>query len=45
MLDPSTNKSYAAYLRRVRAREIDPHEAARRFSARLGRGAARGSRK
>lgn len=45
MLDPSSNRSYAAYLRRVRAREIDPHEAARRFSARLGRGAARGSRK
>ena len=45
MLDPSSNRSYAAYLRRVRAREIDPHEAARRFSARLGRGAAWGSRK
>ena len=38
MLDPSSNKSYASYLRRVRAREIDPHEAARRFSARLNRG-------
>lgn len=38
MLDPSTNRSYAAYLRRVRAREIDPHEAARRFTARMGRG-------
>lgn len=37
MLDPSTNRSYAAYLRRVRAREIDPHEAARRFTARMGR--------
>ena len=47
MLDPSTNRSYAAYLRRVRAREIDPREAARRFSARIGRGggAARGGRK
>ena len=41
MLDPSSNRSYAGYLRRVRAREIDPHEAARRFSARLAlRGAA-----
>ena len=41
MLDPSSNRSYAGYLRRVRAREIDPHEAARRFSARLPlRGAA-----
>ena len=37
MLDPSSNRSYAGYLRRVRAREIDPHEAARRFSARLAR--------
>lgn len=37
MLDPSSNRSYASYLRRVRAREIDPHEAARRFSARMGR--------
>ena len=45
MLDPSTNRSYAAYLRRVRAREIDPHEAARRLSARMGRGAAQGGRK
>ena len=45
MLDPSTNRSYAAYLRRVRAREIDPHEAARRFSARMGRGGAGGSRR
>ena len=45
MLDPSANRSYAAYLRRVRAREIDPHEAARRFSARMGRGGARGGRK
>lgn len=42
MLDTSANRSYAAYLRRVRAREIDPLEAARRFSARLDRGAARG---
>ena len=41
MLDPSSNRSYAGYLRRVRAREIDPHEAARRFSARL---ALRGGR-
>jgi len=39
MLDPSSNRSYASYLRRVRAREIDPHEAARRFSARMNRGA------
>ena len=39
MLDPTTNRSYAAYLRKVRAREIDPHEAARRFTARMGRGA------
>lgn len=45
MLDPSTNRSYAAYLRRVRAREIDPHEAARRLSARMGRGAAQGGRR
>lgn len=45
MLDPSTNRSYAAYLRRVRAREIDPHEAARRFSARMGRGGAQGGRR
>ena len=45
MLDPSTNRSYAAYLRRVRAREIDPHEAARRLSARIGRGAAQGGRR
>lgn len=36
MLDPAANRSYAGYLRRVRAREIDPHEAARRFSARAG---------
>lgn len=45
MLDPSANRSYAAYLRRVRAREIDPHEAARRFSARMGRVGAQGGRK
>ena len=42
MLDPSSNRSYAGYLRRVRAREIDPHEAARRFSARLARRGAAG---